>query len=54
MIYQQQTATEDAPVTKDAVLPAGSSSSFCSAAADVVVPAAGAEIMTAAASFGSF
>lgn len=54
MIYQQQTVTEAAPAMMDAALLAGSSSSFCSAAVDVVVPEAGVETMTVAASSGSF
>lgn len=57
MIYQQQTVEADVPAMKEEAPPAGSSSCFCSYAADVaaiaVVLAASAAV-TAAALSGSF
>ncbi len=55
MIYQQHSAEADVPVMRDAVLPVGSSSCFCSYAVAVAAAVAAVDsAVTAAASSGSF
>ena len=58
MIYQQHSAEADVPVMRDAVLPGGSSSCFCSYAVAVAAAVAAVDsadsAVTAAASSGSF